>query len=202
MKARLPLTIPALAAMAAVFIVAVGGYVGLVAPKRREVARLEVQLKAALMPPAAVSTSTPITDEERAMWKIVQQQVRQRFVAPENQLRLLVKTGQLARSVGLTVTDLQIQNTATPAPGAPPAPVGVTPPPAASLMFAMPPNLAVNPGVIRVTARHRYRDVVTFLERVRSGNAYVALQALDIRRVDTHLESDIRLASLRWVEQE
>jgi hypothetical protein len=43
---------------------------------------------------------------------------------------------------------------------------------------------------------------VTFLERVRSGNAYVALQALDVRRVDTHLESDIRLVSLRWVEQE
>lgn len=199
----LPLTIPALAAIGVVLIVAVGGYFGLVAPKRRDIALLEVQLRAASAPGAAASAATPITDKERATWKTIQEQVRGRFVAPENQLRLLVETGQLARSTGLSVTELQLQTAAgAPAPGSPAPRAAAAPPPAASLMFPMPPNLAVNPGVIRLAGRHRYRDLVTFLERVRSGNAYLAVQALEVRRVEDHLESDIRLASLGWVEQQ
>ena len=197
MKRELPLTIPALAAIAVVVVVAVGGYFGLIAPKRRAVAQLEVQLRAAVGP-VVPSDASPITDEERATWKTVQDQVRGRFVKPENQLRLLVETGQLARSIGLTVTELQLQQPgAAPGPGAPPAAAAT---PVAALIFPVPPNLALNPAVVRLVVRNSYRDLVTMLDRVRSGNAYVALQSLDVRRVDNHLESDIRLASLRWVE--
>ncbi len=117
---------------------------------------------------------------------------------PENQYRLLVDTGQLARSIGLRVTELQLQTPGV-APG-PGSPAPATPQAVASLIFPVPPNLAVNPAVVRLAVRASYRDLVTLLDRIRSGNAYVALQSLDLHRVDNHLESDIRLASLRWVE--
>jgi hypothetical protein len=48
--------------------------------------------------------------------------------------------------------------------------------------------------------RHGYRELVDFLDRVGRGNTYVAVQSLDVRRLDRDLESEIRLVSFRWME--
>lgn len=210
---QLPLTIPALAAIGVVLVLAVAGYFAVVAPKRREIARLEQQLKTVTAQAAAVANLTPITEDERARWRTIEKQVRDRFVAPEDQFRVLVESGQLARSLGLTVVDLQLQGAGVaPISAAPPAgpatavvvsPLTPATPAAlevAPLMFPMPANLAANPRVVRLVARHAFRDLVAFLDRIGTGNSYLALQALDVRRVGGHLESDIRLASLRWVQ--
>ncbi len=178
---ELPLTYGALAAVGLALATAVGGYVGLVAPKAREIAQLESQLKIAsptVPPPAAPAVS--IGDTERQLWRELETRVRARFVAPSDQLRVLEEVTQIASEVGLNLTAAAIQT-----------PQGLRP-------LTTPGSLAVNPGGIRLAARHRYAALVDFLERVRRGRTYVAVESLDVRRIDDHLESEIRLISLRW----
>jgi hypothetical protein len=178
---ELPLTTGALAAVGIALATAVGGYVGLVAPQTREIARLESQLKIgspAVPPPAAPAVS--IGETERRLWRELETRVRARFVAPSDQLRALDEVTQTAREAGLNLTAVAIQN------------------PQVLRSLTPPGRLAVNPGSIRLTARHRYGELVDFLERVRRGRTYVAVESLDVRRVDDHLESEIRLISLRW----
>ena len=191
---KLPVTPAAAIAVALVFVVAIGGYVGLVAPKRRAIAQLELQLKASAGSSAGVASARPISDAERAAWARVDIDVRQRFVNPEDQHRTLVEVGQLARATGMNVRELLLQNAGAP-PGAP-----ATPAPAMTLPFPMPPKMAINPGVIRMVVRHRYRDVIDFLDRVGHDNTYVMVQSLDTRRVEGYLESEIKLVSFRWTE--
>ena len=191
---KLPVTPAAAIAVALVCVIAIGGYFGLVAPQRRAIAQLERQLKAAERSSAGVASEPPISDAERAAWVRVDTDVRQRFVTPEDQHRTLVEVGQLARATGMNVRELLLQNV-----GANPA-APATPAPAMTLPFPMSPKLAVNPGVIRLVARHRYPDLIDFLDRVGHGNTYVAVQSLDTRRVEGYLESEIKLVSLRWTE--
>lgn len=191
---KLPVTPAAAIAVALVLVVAIGGYFGVVAPKRRTIAQLEQQLKAAERSSSAVASALPISDAERVAWARVDADVRQRFVNPEDQRRALVEVGQLARSTGMNVRELLLQNAGAP-PGAP-----ATPGPAATLPFPMPPKMAVNPGVIRIVARHRYLDLINFLDRVGGGNTYVMVQSLDTRRVEDSLESEVKLVSFRWTE--
>ena len=191
---KLPVTPAAAVAVVLVFVVAIGGYFGLVAPKSRAVAQLEQQLKTAERSSSAVGSALPISDAERAAWARVDVDVRRRFVNPEDQHRTLVEVGQLARAMGMNVRELLLQNVGAP-PGAPAAPG-----PAATLPFPMPPKMAVNPGVIRIVARHRYLDLINFLDRVGRGNTYVMVQSLDTRRVEGSLESEIKLVSLGWTE--
>jgi hypothetical protein len=190
----LPVTPGALVAIAVVFVIAVGGYAGLVAPKRRAMTQLEAQVNAASRLAAAVP-APPIDKAERASWQEIETNVRGRFVAPENQLRLLVQVARLARATDLNVTDLQLQDSA----GAQPSAAGKTDQ-VVTLPFVMPANTAVNPGIIRLTARNRYRDLIAFLDRVDHNNPYLAVQSLVVRRGDDALESDIRLVSLRWTK--
>jgi hypothetical protein len=191
---KLPVTPAAAIAVALVFVIAIGGYFGLVAPQRRAIAQLERQLKAAERSSAGVASELPISDAERAAWARGDTDVRQRFVTPEDQHRTLVEVGQLARATGMNVRELLLQNVGA-LPGAP-----ATPAPAMTLPFPMSPKLAVNPGVIRLVARHRYPDLIDFLDRVGHGNTYVAVQSLDTRRIEGYLESEIKLVSLRWTE--
>ena len=190
----LPVTTAALVAVAVVLVIAVGGYEGLVASKRLAIAQLESQLDAASRLATAVP-APPVSDAERASWQEIETHVRERFVAPDDQLRLLVQMARLARATGLTVTGLQLQDPA----GAQPSATGKTEQ-VVTLPFAMPANTTVNPGIISLTARHGYRDLIDFLDRVGHNNPYLAVQSLDASRVDNSLESDIRLISLRWTK--
>lgn len=201
MKEKLPLTPAALAALGVLLLVIAGGYFGLIAPRRSAVARLETQVRAAATAAVSPVSEAPITDAERTAWSATESQVRARFVSPEDQHRTLVEVGQLARSTGLRVRELSLQGESAAAanaqPGSPlPAPAAST----GSLPFALPPQLMPNGGSIRVVARHRYRDLIDFLDRVGRGNRYVAVQSLDVRRVDRDLESEITLVSFRWME--
>lgn len=191
MKQQLPLTGAALGAIAIAVAIIVGGYFGVVAPRRREVTRLESQLSATLTKTAAVAEPvTPVTEAERARWREIDTLVRQRFVTPDDQMRVVLEVGRIARETGVMVMDLRLETAATGANG--------NAPQAVVLPAALPARLALNPGVISLSARHRYDELVDFLDRLGKGNRYVALQSIDIRRVRDHLESDIRLASLRW----
>lgn len=195
MMRQLPLTRAALVSLAAVLVVAVGGYFGLVWPARRELVRLQSQLTAMSAQAAgAAPTVLPVTDVERASWQNVETRVRERFIVPDDQFRLLVDIAQLARATGMAVTEIQLEGAVSAQPGQ------AGPLPTIALPLTPPSNLAVNPGVIRLTARHGYRALVDFLDRLGTGNTYVAVQALDVRRVDNVLQSDIRLVSLRWVQ--
>ena len=200
MTEKLPLTPAALAAIGVLLLVIVGGYFGLIAPRRAAVARLEMQLRAAAAAPRSPVSEAPISDAERTAWRATETQVRARFISPEDQHRTLVDVGQLARSTGLRVRELLLQDEGAPAvsasPGAPAAAAAST----VSVPFALPPQLTPNGGSIRVVARHRYRDLIDFLDRVGHGNAYVAVRSLDVRRIDQYLESEITLVSFRWTE--
>jgi hypothetical protein len=193
MTRQLPLSIGALVAIAVTCVIAVGGYVGVVAPRRREVARLESQLNA-VQKIASAAAVAPITESERTRWREIDALVRGRFVSSEDQLRLVLEIGQAARATGLRVTDLRLED----AGGGVGTSAGAVQ--AVTLPSAVPPNFAVNSGVVSLSAHHNYGDLIAFLDRVVRGNTYVALQALDVRRVGDHLESDIRLASLRWTK--
>lgn len=191
MRQQLPLTGAALAAIAIALAIIVGGYFGVVAPRVREVARLEAQLSATLTKTAAAAEPvTPVTEAERARWREIDTLVRGRFVSPDDQMRVVLDVGRIARETALTVIDLRLETAATGANGGAPQDV--------ILPAALPARLALNPGVISLSARHRYSELIDFLDRLGRGNRYVALQSLDVRRVRDHLESDIRLASLRW----
>lgn len=181
MTRELPLTRGALAAIGIALATAVGGYLGLVAPRTREMAQLELQLKIAspAVPPQA-APAVSIGDTERRLWRELETRVRARFVAPSDQLRALDEVTQTASEAGLNLTAVSIQN------------------PQVLRPLTAPGSLAVNPGSIRLTARHRFAELVDFLEAVRHGRTYLVLDSLDVRRVDDHLESEIRLISLRW----
>jgi hypothetical protein len=192
MTRQLPLTPAALGALAGVFVVAVGGYFGLVWPAGRDVRQLQTQLSALSAQAAgAAQAPAPVTDVERASWQTVEERVRERFVVPDDQRELMVDLAQLARASGMLVIDMQLEGLT---PG---ATAEATPAP--SFAIPAPPTLASNPGVIRLTVRHQYRALIDFLDQLATGNTYVAVQALDVRRVENLLQSDIRLVSFRWV---
>ena len=191
MTRQLPLTPAALGSLGAVLVVALGGYFGLAWPAGREVGRLEAQLSTLSAQAAGAAQSPPpVTDVERASWQTVEARVRDRFIAPDDQYELLVGLAQLARASGMAVQDIQLEGATA---GAPAAPTGV-------FAVPVPATLATNPGVIKLTVRHQYRALVDFLDRLATGNTYVAVQALDVRRVGNLLQSDIRLVSFRWVQ--
>ena len=181
---QLPVTKGAFAAVALVLVTGIGGYFALVAPKARAIAQLDLQLKTAPVPtePPVMSTVS-ISDAERSLWSELETRVHARFVAPDDQLRALGEVMEQARATGLTVSELGIVNAQAQAVQSP---------------LTSSANLTVNPGVIRLTARHRYPELVAFLDGIRRGRRYVAVQGLTVRRVDDHLESEILLVSLRW----
>ena len=197
MKRELPLTRAALGALASVLIVAIGGYFALVRPAGRDVTRLETQLRTLNAQVRGVAPGTgPVTDIERASWQQVEAQLRDRYIGPEDQFEVLVELAQLARASGMLVADVQLEgaaNAATPQPAGSAAP-------GATFALPLPAGLTPNPGVIRLSVRHQYRALVDFLDRLPTTNTYVAVQGVDVRRVNDVLHSDIRLVSFRWVQ--
>lgn len=193
MTRQLPLTPAALIAVAVAVVTIAAGYFAFVLPRSREIANLERQIAASAQIGAAAAIE-PISDEERARWAEMQALVQSRFVSPDEQLRLMVDAARAGEASGLVVTLLTLEASVA---GVTPAGEGAAAP---ESPFAAPDNLVPNAGVIRLTARHRYGDLVDFLDRLGRGATYVALRSADIRRVDGHLESEIRLSSLRWTD--
>ncbi|MDO8678133.1 MAG: hypothetical protein Q7R30_06170 [Acidobacteriota bacterium] len=179
---RWPLTRGALAAVAALIVTGLGAYFGLVAPKAREIARLEPQVNAVAQPfdPPPVS-AVSIGDTERGLWDELQMRVRARFVAAEDQPRALGEATALARAAGLDVTAIALE------PAQPQAQAPFAPPP-----------LAANVVTIRLTARHRFADLIDFLDDLHHAKIYVVVASLDVKRAGGELESEIRLLSMRW----
>jgi hypothetical protein len=186
MTKRLPLTKGALVALALIVVIALGGYVGLIAPARREVRRLAGEINALSAKLAGEPVSpVPISPSERASQRQIEGRLRERFPPPEDQLRAVAEITDHARAAGVVLTDVEILGPGGPGGrGAPP--------------LAPPATLALNPGIIRLAARHRYRELVGFVDRLVGSQTYMAVEALQVKRVEDYLESEIRLVSLRW----
>lgn len=181
MMRALPLNRRALAALGLAVATGAGGYVTLVRPKAQAIAQLEGQLTlvSAALPRAAVP-ATAVGDTERQLWRELESRLHARFVAPSDQVRALDEVGRMASDAGLFLTGVTMED------------------PQVRRTLRTPGDLAVNPGSIRLTARHRYAELIDFLEALRHGQTYVVLESLDVRRVDDQLASEIRLISLRW----
>ncbi len=164
-----------------------------------ELAR-ERALDAGAADPVAVP---PVSEEERELWRQLEERLRRRFPAEADLPRAVGTVADWARAAGLELVDLEIQGpgrSAATAPAAPAAPApGPSGPPAPGRPLpALPPELAPNPSRFTLVARHRYRDLVTFVDGLGRLPVYVALEALEVRRADDRLTSELTFASLRW----
>ncbi len=175
-------------AVASVVLLAVGGYFGLLAPRQREVSLLRAQAARAAPPGSArrVDGVAPIGDVERRLWDELEGRLRARYPAEPELPRAMAAIARIAGSAGMELVNLEIQS---PPPAAPPA---------ARPLFQPPSELVVNPSVVKLVARHRYRNLVEFLEALAGDPVYVAVQSLDVKRVDDRLTSEMAFVSLRW----
>lgn len=191
---RLPVNVRALVAVGVVAFLGLGGYLGLVAPKLREVRTLNAQAareaEAARAPQQPPSVA-PIVEAERELWNELEKRLQGRY-PPEAALpRAAGALANLARASGLELVSVEIQ-TPRPSDVADPKKTPAPPP------FQPPSELAVNPSTIKLVARHRYRNLVEFLEGLRRIPVYVALQSLEVKRVENELTTEAAFASFRW----
>jgi Tfp pilus assembly protein PilO len=180
-----------------VIVIAVVAYFGLVAPKLREINVLNGQVRqqkarTTQRPPAP---PVAISDAERKLWATLEQRLRERYPSESELPKALASVAQLARGAGMTPLSLEVV--------APPARAGTPPaaaPPAPSApVFQLPPELAVNGPTIRLVAgSHRYRDLVRFVDGLGTAPVAVAVRALDVKRTDDQLTTEIMLTSFRW----
>lgn len=186
---RFPLALRALAAVGLVALVGVGGYFVLLAPQLSEVKSLRAQLAQRVdagrvwQPVPSVS---PITEVERQLWDELEKRLRERYSREPELPKAVSMIGNFARSSGMVLVSLEL-HARDPGPA-------TSPPSTAPL----PPELVVNPSTIKLVAHHRYRDLVEFLERVHRAPVYLAVQSLEVRRVENRLSTEASFASLRW----
>lgn len=191
---RLPVNVRALAAVGLVVLLGIGGYFGLLAPKLRQVKTLKAQLVreagAAQSLPQGSSVA-PITEPERKLWEELENRLRGRYPGESALPKAVGAVADLARSSGMELVSLEIL---TPQPG--PATGSRTPPPPPP--FQPPSELAANSSTIKLVAQHRYGDLVEFLEGLSRIPVYVAVQSLEVKRVDNRLTTEVSFASFRW----
>lgn len=184
------------AAASAIVAIGVVAYFGLVAPKAREIDVLKAQVRqqqarASQRPPVPPVT---ISDEERRLWAVLEQRLRERYPSEQELPKALAAVAELARSAGMTPIGLEIV-------GAAAGPRGSTPgaPGPVTGQFSTPPELVANGPTIRLVAgSHRYRDLVRFVDRLGTAPISVAVRALDVKRTDDQLTTEILLTSFRW----
>lgn len=193
---RSPLSLRAVAALALVLAVMAGGYFGLLAPKLRETQSLRSQLATMRRsPPAPAPAEAPITPAERELWKELEERLRGRYPREADLPRVTAMVASLARSAGVELLTLEIDTSAGQPTVGLAAAAAATPPP-----FRPPPELAVNPSTVKVVMKHRYRDLVEFVDRLPEAPVYVAVKSLEIKRIDNHLMTEAVFASLRWAK--
>lgn len=191
---RLPLNARAAVAVGLVVLLGAGGYLGILTPKLRELRTLKDQLAREVeavrsLPP--VPSVPPITEAERKLWAELEDRLRERYPTEPALPEAVGVVATLARSSGLELVDLEIQppQPVLPAePGKAPSPPAVQPPS----------GFAVNPSTVKLVARHRYRDLVEFLERLSRGPIYLAARSLEVKRVENQLTTEASFDTLRW----
>lgn len=168
-----------------------GGYAGLVAPKQREITNIKAQLareEAAGRQPA--QQVPPITEEERRLWGQLEARLRERFPADKALPRALGAVADLARSARMELIVLHLEPPARKSTG--------TSPGAASPPVLVPPPLTLSSTSIKLTALHRYRDLVQFLEDLDRLPVAVVMESLEVKRVETRLSTEMTLRMLSW----
>lgn len=191
---RLPINVRALVGAGLVALLAAGGYLGLLAPKLREVKTLKTQLareRAAVRAAPNVPSVSPITEAERKLWGELEDRLRGRYPGEPALPKAVGVVADLARSSGMELVSLEIL---TPQPPSTAGPRTSPPPPP----FQPPSELVLNPSTIKLVAHHRYRDLVEFLEGLRHVPVYVAVKSLEVKRVENRLTTEVSFAALRW----
>lgn len=164
----------------------------LVAVEVREARTLRAQLTAATRS-AAVGDAEPIGEEERTLWTQLDERLRRRY-PPEPELpRAMAALAEWSRSAGLELLSVDVQPLPAAAAGAASTAVPATVPGA-----TIPSELAINGTRLRLVVRHRYRDLVKFVDGLDRLPVYVALQSLETRRADDTLVTELSLLTLRW----
>lgn len=202
------LSVPQLTAavIAGLVAMAVGGYLGLVMPKVREVDRLKAQVRqervrAGQRPPEAAA---PITEDERKLWVALEQRLRAHYPTESELPKAMATVAEVARASGMAPLSLEVlgvPGAASPpgTPATPPPPAGAPPAPPGPPVFQPPPPLATNAATIKLMAGdHRYRDLVRFVDGLATAPVYVAVRSLEVKRTDTKLTTEMQVTSFRW----
>lgn len=171
----------ALVTLGVVLLLAVAGS-WLVAAKARDLRALRAQLAAQMRSgaPLLAAETGPITDEERRLWTQLEERLHRRYPGEAELPRAMVAVAEWARASGMELLSLDVQAP----PGVPGAP--------------LPPELALNGPRFKLVVRHRYRDLVRFIDGLPRLSVYVALQSLDVRRTEDWLTTEVAFATLRW----
>lgn len=165
----------------------------LVAVTVREAKTLRAQLRAGTRSAAAVADAEPIGEEERTLWTQLDERLRRRY-PPEPELpRAMAALAEWSRSAGLELLSVDVQP-----PPAAAAGTASTAVPATVPGVTIPSELAINGTRLRLVVRHRYRDLVKFVDGLDRLPVYVALQSLETRRADDTLVTELSLLTLRW----
>lgn len=192
---KLPFRLQVGVVAGALALAGVGGYAGLVMPKLREIKTLKTQLLRQEPEPALTQPRFPaITEEERKLWDQLEARLRKRFPEEKDLPGALEAVADLARSARMQLVALNLQ---TPVAKTPPGPAGASaaPPPPS---FQAPPPLTVSPTTIKVTAVHRYRDLVQFLDGLHRLPVAVAVESIEVKRTGDTLSTEMTLRTLRW----
>jgi Tfp pilus assembly protein PilO len=178
----------ATAALALVALVAVVGALLVarqVAGLRTLAAALARERAAASAPLAEVRA---VTDEERRLWAQLADRLRRRYPGDDELPAAMAAVAEWARTSGLEVVALDLEPVAArPSTGTP-----------ARATSSPPAELTEHPTRLKLVARHRYRDLVRFVDGLGRLPVYVVVHSLDIRRTDDRLTSELSLVSLRW----
>lgn len=185
-------------------LLAVGGYLGLVAPKYREIRMLKAQLARGETERRVVREQQrsvpPVGEEERKLWKQLEARLRDRFPPEQALPSALEAVADLARSAGMQLVSLNLQS--PPSDGEASrgrrsrGPSRSERPRSSS--FRVPRGLTASPLIIRLRAVHRYRHLVRFLEGLRSLSMYVAVESVQVQHEDGQLGTEMQLRTFRW----
>lgn len=205
----LPFRVQVAVVAAGLALVGVSGYVTLVAPKYREIRTLKAQLaRQEPEPTQPAEPIPPISEEERKLWNQLEARLRERFPAEKDLPGALKALAELARSANMELVALSLQapgarstgpssgvtvQVGTPSLAGKPAGSSPGPP-----QFRVPPPLAASPTIIKLTAIHHYRDLVQFLAGLDSLPVVVAVESLEVTRVENRLTTEMTLRTLIW----
>ena len=191
---RLPFKLQMGVVAGALALTGIGGYAGLVMPKLREINTLKTQLMRQEPEPALSEPRlAPISEEERKLWEQLEARLRKRYPEEKDLPGALEAVADLARSARMQLVALNLQSPVAKTPSGGGASGAPPPPP-----FQVQPPLSVGPTTIKVTAAHRYRDLVQFLDGLGRLPVAVAVESIEVKRVGETLSTEMTLRTLKW----
>lgn len=190
---KLPFRLQVATVAGVLVLLGIGGYAGLVMPKTREIKTLRAQLLRGEPDPLPAQQFAPITEEERRLWGELETRLRKRFPAEKDLPGAIEAVADLARFARMELLSLNLE---PPPPKGPPTRGTTAAPPPPALRVPSP--LTVSPTAIKLTAIHRYRDLVQFLDGLPRLPVAVAVESMEVKRQDGTLTTEITLRTLRW----